>query len=454
MALAFTEKTAADSTAISTSTPATPAFAITAGATSIFSIMYRVGANPTPTITSLVQSGATWVLVDAKQAGTSGTRIGISTYVCYSAGGVASAVLTINLSTTTADIAWTVTEVTGQNPGANLTDFIRQSHFDGGGDSTVTTTTSTLGSAYHHADNRPYAFFAKASASTTGLTNPSGWSQLQTLTANSNTIARTYTKSSQDSAATIAWTTAAKAASCILEIRAATDTDATTCSVTTNPAGAVSASVFTTQPVIQLRDGSGNAISQSGVTVVPTIATGSGTLGGTETAGVVTNGSGVATFTNLKITGYGNHSLTFTPTSLTAATSSTFFVSGAGPVTKVVISQQPQAALVSAVTMSPSVTVQLQNASSQNVYTASTDIALAVATGAGTLSGITPEATDATGLSTFTGMKITLTSQADTFTLTASSSGITSATTTSILVYPASGGAVPLTGDGGLATIG
>src|SRR5205814_9494626 len=58
---------------------------------------------------------------------------------------------------------------------------------------------------------------------------------------------------------------------------------------------------FTQQPVIQVRDASGNPVNQSGVTVTAAIATGGGTLGGALTA--TTTGTGVATFTNLAISG-------------------------------------------------------------------------------------------------------------------------------------------------------
>src|SRR5258708_22936378 len=63
--------------------------------------------------------------------------------------------------------------------------------------------------------------------------------------------------------------------------------------VTTQPSvTAQSGAAFAQQPVLQLRDGAGNAVSQAGVTVTATIAT--GTLGGTGTA--ATNANGVADF--------------------------------------------------------------------------------------------------------------------------------------------------------------
>jgi uncharacterized repeat protein (TIGR02543 family) len=94
--------------------------------------------------------------------------------------------------------------------------------------------------------------------------------------------------------------------------------------VTTQPSGAVSRSALTTQPVIRIVDGNGITITSSTVNVVASIASGSGTLSGTTTVAAV---NGIATFTNLVITGTGNHTLTFTPTSLAAATSSSFSVS-------------------------------------------------------------------------------------------------------------------------------
>src|SRR5207249_4639682 len=75
---------------------------------------------------------------------------------------------------------------------------------------------------------------------------------------------------------------------------------ATQLTVTTEPSSTAQSGVaFAQQPVIQLRDASGNPVSQAGVTVTAAIATGGGTLGGTLTA--TTTETGVATFTNLAI---------------------------------------------------------------------------------------------------------------------------------------------------------
>ena len=99
---------------------------------------------------------------------------------------------------------------------------------------------------------------------------------------------------------------------------------ATKALMTTNPTGAVSGAAFTTQPVVRITDSLNNTNTSSTVNVVASIASGTGTLSGTTTVAAV---SGVATFTNLKINSVaGSFTLTFTPTSLTAVTSSSFTV--------------------------------------------------------------------------------------------------------------------------------
>lgn len=84
---------------------------------------------------------------------------------------------------------------------------------------------------------------------------------------------------------------------------------------------------FAQQPIIQLRDASNNAVAKSGVAVTAAIASGGGTLGGTTV--VSTNANGVATFTNLQITGTaGTRTLSFTAAGLTSATSTGIAISG------------------------------------------------------------------------------------------------------------------------------
>ena len=90
----------------------------------------------------------------------------------------------------------------------------------------------------------------------------------------------------------------------------------------TQPAGARTGVAFTQQPVIHIRNSSGVLDTSFTGDVIATIATGTGTLSGTTTVAAV---AGVATFTNLAITGTaGAFALTFTPTSRSEATSNPF----------------------------------------------------------------------------------------------------------------------------------
>src|SRR5207244_3230888 len=68
------------------------------------------------------------------------------------------------------------------------------------------------------------------------------------------------------------------------------------------PAGAQSGIAFTPQPAVQLQDANGNSVSQQGVVVTATIATGPGgaTLAG---ATATTSTSGLATFAGLTLSG-------------------------------------------------------------------------------------------------------------------------------------------------------
>ena len=72
--------------------------------------------------------------------------------------------------------------------------------------------------------------------------------------------------------------------------------------ITTQPSSSAQSGVaLAIQPVIQLQDADGNDQAQGGVDVTASIASGTGTLGGTVTQ--ATGSNGVATFTDLAISG-------------------------------------------------------------------------------------------------------------------------------------------------------
>src|SRR5207248_1355061 len=134
---------------------------------------------------------------------------------------------------------------------------------------------------------------------------------------------------------------------------------ATQLTVTTEPSSTAQSGVaFTQQPVIQLRDASGNAVNQAGVVVTAAIATGGGTLGGTLTA--TTLGSGVASFTNLAVSGTaGDRTLRFTATALPDALPTSITIT-AGTATQLTVTTEPSSTAQSGVAFAQQPVIQLR----------------------------------------------------------------------------------------------
>jgi hypothetical protein len=108
--------------------------------------------------------------------------------------------------------------------------------------------------------------------------------------------------------------------------------------------------------------------------------------------------------------------------------------------TKVVFVQQPTNTIVDQ-TITPPVTVQLQDNSNSNVADANISITLALTSGTGTLLGTTTQLTDATGLATFNDLQVDVVGNNKQ--LTASSSGLIPAMSSFFNITPAA--AVPCT---------
>src|SRR5207248_2689281 len=206
---------------------------------------------------------------------------------------------------------------------------------------------------------------------------------------------------------------------------------ATQLTVTTQPsATAQSGVVFAQQPVIQVRDASGNPVSQAGATVTAAIATGGGTLGGALTA--TTNGSGVASFTDLSITGTGgDRTLTFSATGLTRATSTTVTIT-AGAATQLSITTQPSSSAQSGAAFAQQPVIQVRDASGNSVSQAGVTVTAAIATGGGTLGGTLTATTNANGAASFTNLSIT--GAAGDRTLSFNATGLSSATSGTITI--------------------
>src|SRR5207248_3317549 len=157
---------------------------------------------------------------------------------------------------------------------------------------------------------------------------------------------------------------------------------ATQLTLTTQPSSTAQSGVaFAQQPVVQLRDGDGNAVNQAGVTVTAAIATGGGTLGGRLTG--ATNGSGVASCTNVAITGTtGDRTLSFSATALTPAVSGTIAL-GAGAATQLTVTTQPSSTAQSGVAFAQQPVIQVRDASGNAVSQAGVTVTAAIATGGG-----------------------------------------------------------------------
>ncbi|HET7188412.1 MAG TPA: Ig-like domain-containing protein [Gemmatimonadaceae bacterium] len=202
--------------------------------------------------------------------------------------------------------------------------------------------------------------------------------------------------------------------------------------LTTQPAATATSGVaLSPQPAVQLRDAANSVVAQSGVVVTAAIASGGGTLGGTATA--TTNASGVATFTNLSISGTaGARTLSFSATGLTGVTSSAIALSvPAPPPTQVTISTQPAATAMSGSTLGQQPVLQLRDASNTAVAKSGVAVTAAIASGTGTLGGTKTATTNASGVATFTNLSIT---GSGSFTLSFTSPGLTAATSTPVTV--------------------
>jgi hypothetical protein len=206
---------------------------------------------------------------------------------------------------------------------------------------------------------------------------------------------------------------------------------------TTQPDGAATGgTAFPTQPVVTVEDAFGNTVNNgTGSNASITLAIGTNPSGGTLTCtnNTVTASAGVATFANCRIDKAGNgYTLTASASGLTGATSNAFNVA-VGPAAKLGFGQQPTN--TAAGSISPAVTVQVQDAGGNVVTTSSASIAMAIGTnpGGGTLSGTTP-VNAASGVATFSDLSINKTGTG--YTLSATSNGLTTATSSNFNITP------------------
>jgi hypothetical protein len=177
--------------------------------------------------------------------------------------------------------------------------------------------------------------------------------------------------------------------------------------------------------VVEVQDLGGNRVTSANNTVSVAIGTnpGGGSLSGNAPVAAV---SGLATFPNLSIDKSGSgYTLTSASTGLSGATSATFNIT-TGAATKLGFVQQPTQAGGGA-TITPAVTVEVEDAGGNRVTSAINSITVAIGTNAnnGSLGGLKTVAATS-GLAQFSNLSID--SAGTGYTLTASASGLTGAT--------------------------
>ncbi len=157
------------------------------------------------------------------------------------------------------------------------------------------------------------------------------------------------------------------------------------------------------------------------------LASGSGTLGGTLTEKAV---NGIATFSNLSLTKTGTFTLKAVDAALTAATSNSFAITPAAA-SKLVFAGTPATELAGK-PISPAVVVDIEDTFGNIVTTSTAAVAVTVATGGSTLTGTTSVAAKS-GVATFSNLVLTKLGK---YTLKAAASAVTSATSGSFSVVP------------------
>ncbi|MDB4913274.1 MAG: hypothetical protein JWM95_918 [Gemmatimonadetes bacterium] len=177
--------------------------------------------------------------------------------------------------------------------------------------------------------------------------------------------------------------------------------------VTQPPTTTVSGATLTPSPTVRVTDVGGNAVLSGGANVHITASISpSGTL--TGTTDVQTNLSGLATFSNLNVTGPAGgpvRLLTFASTSFGAVNSNTFNVT-AGSTTKLALGTVPSSAATNGVALNQQPVIQLQDANGNSIALSGVTVTASITSGTGTLSNATA-VTNANGAASFGGLTIT-----------------------------------------------
>lgn len=157
------------------------------------------------------------------------------------------------------------------------------------------------------------------------------------------------------------------------------------------------------QPVVQVVDALGNAVSEGGVVVTAVLVDGSGSL---SNATATTDAFGRAIFSGLAIGGsLGDYRLGFDAPGLDADTSNVVTLDAAGPPASATIVTQPSPTAQSRAALPQQPVVGITDEWGNPVV--GMDVTASIASGGGTLGGTTTMPTDGQGAATFTDLSIT-----------------------------------------------
>jgi YVTN family beta-propeller protein len=170
--------------------------------------------------------------------------------------------------------------------------------------------------------------------------------------------------------------------------------------VTTQPPATVKAGVvFGPPPEVQLADAAGNAVAQAGLPVRARITSGTASVLAADS--VATDAGGLAVFAGMVVGGAATASLTLTFTTGPFADTSTAFALVAGdPASLGLVAPLPGSAR-SGVPIAPAPQVRIVDGFDNTVPMGGVTITASLASGAGTLGGVTALPTDSSGIATF-----------------------------------------------------
>ena len=205
--------------------------------------------------------------------------------------------------------------------------------------------------------------------------------------------------------------------------------------VVTQPGEAISGSPLTVQPVVQFRTAAGAVATSYTAAVTTSLVGANGALQGTTTVNAV---NGTATYTDLRVTGVGTYTLSFSTPGFPATSTGTFNIAPV-PATGILVVTQPAGAVSgSPLTVQPVVQFRTATGAIATSYTAPVTAALVGA--GGTLQG-TSTVNAVSGSATFTDLRVT---GAGTYAMSFSTPGFSATSTGTFNITPLIGPPVSL----------